>query len=449
MSISIWGRHALVRRVLKLDTPVAERSEAELMAETYRNYRWNFAMNLTDGALFWFGTSFISATTILPLFLSKLTSSPFAIALLAVLGQASWYLPQLFTAGMIERIPRKMPIVAHLGFFTERLPLWILPIAALLSIRSPMLALVLFLGAYAWHGLGAGIVAPAWTDMIARCFPVERRGWYFGFSNFVGTGLGAIGAIFSGWLLERYPFPTNFALTFAVCAVAVALSWIFLSQTREPVQRVPDEILNRTGPSWRKTVRIVREDGNFSRFLWARLVANFGRMGLGFLTVAVIQRWAVTDNVIGIFTALMLVGQTLGNLLAGLVADRYGHKVSLEMGQLISTMAFGIAWLAPNPDWYYVVFLLTGLAQGIVTVSGVLIAMEFSTPMHRPTYIGIANTATGVGNTLAPLLGGLLAILAYGWVFAASTLLGLIGLVMMWKLVREPRRQIEFLNLAD
>ena len=41
------------------------RSEAEVHEEMYANYRWNFAVNLGDGALFWFGLSFISATTIL------------------------------------------------------------------------------------------------------------------------------------------------------------------------------------------------------------------------------------------------------------------------------------------------------------------------------------------------------------------------------------------------
>lgn len=448
MSISAVARRSLVRRVLKLDEPVAMRSEAEVIEETYRNYRWNFTMNVLDGSLFWFGMSFISATTILPLFLSKLTSSPLAIATLAIIGQASWYLPQLLTAGMIERTPRKMPIVAHLGFFTERLPTWLLPIAALMSLQNPTLALILFLGAYAWHGLGAGVVAPAWTDMIARCFPVERRGWFFGFSSFVGTGLGTIGAIFSGWLLARYPFPTNFALTFALGAVAISLSWIFISQTREPLQPISDEILNHAAPSWRKIVRILRGDANFSRFLWARLLANFGRMGLGFLTVAVVQRWQVSDNTVGIFTALMLVGQTLGNLLTGLVADRYGHKIALELSQVISTLAFGMAWLAPDPSWYYGVFFLVGLNQGITVVSGVLIAMEFSTPAHRPTYIGIANTATGVGNTIAPLVGGLLATIAYSWVFATSTILGVLGLILLWTTVREPRGQTEFLNLA-
>ena len=76
-----------------------------------RDYRWNFLWNVGDGVFFWFGLSFISSTTILPLFVSKLSGDPFWIALLGVLSAASWYLPQLFTAGATERLARKKPVV--------------------------------------------------------------------------------------------------------------------------------------------------------------------------------------------------------------------------------------------------------------------------------------------------------------------------------------------------
>ena len=74
----------MVRRLLQLDRPIPPRTEAELQAEISQNYRWNFFFGLLDGAFFWFGASFISAATILPLFVSKLTESPLIIALLPV-----------------------------------------------------------------------------------------------------------------------------------------------------------------------------------------------------------------------------------------------------------------------------------------------------------------------------------------------------------------------------
>src|SRR6185503_7594679 len=109
-----------------------------------------------DGATFWFGLSFISSTTIVPLFISKLTDSLLPIGLAAVIAQGSWFLPQLFTANSVERLARKKPVVVNLGLFTERLPMWLIVVAALVAGRSPTLALVLFFVGYAAHGLGAG-----------------------------------------------------------------------------------------------------------------------------------------------------------------------------------------------------------------------------------------------------------------------------------------------------
>ena len=184
----------------------------------------------------------------------------------------------------------------NLGIFAERLPLCLLPVAALAALQSRVLALVIFFFAYAWYGLGAGMIAPAWSDMIARCFPVKRRGRFFGVTSFVGTGLGAVGAIFSGWLLETFPFPMNFAYCFLVAAVAVALSWFFIALTREPVPHAPSSPAHSAAPSRHKIMHIIRGDRNFRRFLWARLFATTGSMGAGFLTVAAVERWQLADG---------------------------------------------------------------------------------------------------------------------------------------------------------
>ena len=86
----------LLRRMLQLDQPVPERSDVEITAERDRNFRWNFTVNLLDGANFWVGRSFISSATIVPLYISKLTDSTLAIGLAAVIAQGAWFLPQVY-----------------------------------------------------------------------------------------------------------------------------------------------------------------------------------------------------------------------------------------------------------------------------------------------------------------------------------------------------------------
>ncbi|MCB0131793.1 MAG: MFS transporter [Caldilineaceae bacterium] len=439
--------HPILRRLLQVDQPVLARSDAEIEAEMTRNLTWNYVVNFLDGAFFWFGLSFISHTTILPLFVSKLTTSAWPIAILAMIGQASWYLPQLFTAGATERLARKKPVVVNLGFFSERLPLYLLPLAAWMSVRNPMLALIIFFVGYGAHGLGAGAIAPAWSDLLARCFPVNRRGRFFGITSFVGTGLGALGAAFSGWLLVTYPFPTNFIFAFSIAALAITLSWFFIALTREPVQALPPMPAAR-GQTKRKLIGIVQGDQNFRNYLITRILSGLGGMGLGFVTVAALIRWEIGDGTVGLFTAATLVGQTVGNLLAGIIADRYGHRISLIGGFGAAALAYGLAWAAPAPSWYTAVFVLLGISGGMTIVSGVLINLEFSRAEHRPTYIGIANTTAGIGSVLAPLVGGLIAAFSYQSLFLASATLSIAAMLMLILVVREPRTQRDQFDLS-
>lgn len=442
-----WGRQAM-RRLLEVDRPVPPMSDEEIAAEVEQNYRWNFAVNFLDGAFFWLGLSFIAYATILPLFLSKITTNPLPIALLAIIGQSSWYLPQLFAAGPTERLARKKPVVVNFGFFAERLPLWFLPISALLTLWSPLLAITVFFLAYAAHGLGAGAIGPAWSDMLARIFPVDRRGRFFGITSFVGTGMGALGAIFSGWLLTTFAFPFNFAYAFTIAAFLITFSWFFLALAREPAQEPPKALLAERGQSWRKIKAIVHNDHNFRNYLIARLLTSFGNMAAGFVTVAAIYRWAVPDSTVGLFTAFLLVGQTVGNLIAGFIADRFGHKRSLATGLVALIASYLLAWRAPAPIFFYGVFFLLGVAAGIAIVSGILINMEFSRPEHRPTYIGIANTTMGIGAVLAPLLGAAIALTGYGSLFVVSALFGMAALATLSIAVKEPRRETEYYDAS-
>ena len=429
-----------LRWLLQIDRPVPALSECEIAAEVESNYPWNFTVNLMDVTTFWFSFSFISPSTIMPLFVSKLTSDPLPIGLVAVIAQGAWFLPQLFTANAVEQLARKKPVVVNLGLFIERVPIWVMAGAALLAVQSPLLALVAFVGGYAWHGLGAGIAATAWQDLIARCFPVNRRGRFLGLSMFIGAGTAALGAGLSAWLLQTFPFPTNFLYIFVIAAVGITISWCFIALTRETAQPVSAAHRQSNRQFWAGLPNILRQDRNFRRFLIARMLLALGSMGGGFVTVAAVQRWQVSDAEVGIYTGALLLGQTVANLAFGLLADRFGHKLCLEVGTLASFLAFAAAWLAPSVSWFYAVFILLGMASGSVTISGMLVVLEFCEPQRRPTYVGIAGTSAGLLGVVSPLLGVWLAGIDYGALFAVSAAVNLAALIALRWWVQEPRR---------
>jgi MFS family permease len=360
------------------------------------------------------------------------------VGLLAIVAQGGWFFPQLFTANAVEQLPRRKPVVINLGLFLERLPFWVLVLAPLLALDLPGLALAVVLVGYSWHTLGAGLVATAWQDLIARIIPVERRGLFMGLTSALGTGAGALGALLSAYIIEAYAFPRNFLYLFVGSAIFISLSWFFLSLTREPVAPISGT-QRSTGEFWSRLPAILRRDRNFRRYLIARSLMALGAMGAGFVTLSAVRRWQVPDGMVGQYTLALLAGQAAGNLLLGLAADRFGHKRNMVIGTAAGALAFLVAWLAPAPTWYYAVFALQGVAGASIFVSGIVLVMEFCAPEQVPTYTGLGNTLAGAAGLVAPLIGTALASVNYRLLFGASAAVNLLAFVLMNWWVREPR----------
>ncbi|MEM7034581.1 MAG: MFS transporter [Chloroflexota bacterium] len=431
-------KQKVLRHLLALDQPITILNATEAMAAQARNFRWNFFFNAIDVTFFMGAISLLSATTILPLFVSKLSDSTIPITIVAMLAQGGFLLPQILSANFIEQLDHKKPVVVNLGFLTERLPAILLVLAPLAAFWSPFAALILFLVLYAWFLLGGGVVTPAWQDMVARCFPVQWRGRFFGSTMFLGTLYGIGIATAGGIILDSVLFPLNFAILFGIAGLSIIVSWFFLAQVREPIEavNVPER---STRQYLAELPALLKADHNFRNYLIARFVMALAEMGSGYLTVAALQVWAISDSLVAAFTTATLLGQTCASLLMGFLADRYGHRLSLEIACFSSALAFGIAWLAPDPTWYLAVFFLLGVFMGARIVSGMMVVLEFCTPEKRPTYVGIANTLSGIGSIIAPLIGAALLIGGYSWSFVGSLLASVVALFLFRFLVIEPR----------
>jgi MFS family permease len=427
------------------DTPSrsdqSKTEEAKYEAEIQRNFRWNFGVNLADGALFWFGLSFAAPGTIMPLYVSHLTDSRMLIGLISAITSAGWYLPQLLTANYVEAMPVKKKMVINVGLFSERLPFIVMAASIfLLAARNPNLALVWFFLTLTWHTVGAGIVAISWQDMLAKVIPVNYRGRLLGIANALGTAAGVAGAAAAAAILARYPFPTNFAICVSLMAVFVLASWLALSLTREPPQRSNKPVISLR-EYLRRLPDVLRRDRNFAAFLLSRVVAVFGRMAIGFVTVYAVQRWHLSDSQAGFYTTMLLAGEAAAYVGAGWLGDRYGHKLVQEISLVLCVLSMAIAVVAPSPAWIYAVFAAIGALIAAEVVSSIGISMEFGTPEERPTYMGLANTIPGLFSAVAPLLGGWIASRAnYTVLFATALLLSAAAWATLHWLVKEPRK---------
>jgi len=409
-------------------------------AAVLKNFKFNFTVNLLDVATFMIGSSFISSSGVMLIYVTHFTQNPLLIGLISVISTAGYLVPQLFTANLVERAPLKKFFPVNLGFFLERLPVFLMaPAAFLLAASSPGWALAVFFLLYAWQNFGAGTIMVGWQDMVAKIIPVESRGRFFGLSNFIGNFSGILGATTVSWLLANNQFPGGFVLSFMCASVFIFISWIFLSLTREPRDPMTKPAVSHRD-YFKSLPALLRSNPNFQRYIFTQIVSTFGAMASGFLLVYAIGRWTLSDGQAATYTIALLIGQSVANLFLGFLADRKGHKLVLEISILANIACFLLALLVPDPAWFYAIFALRGVTMAGNFISGLSLPLEFSKPEDRPTFIGLASTLPGLAGSISPLLAGALAgWLGYPALFALSAAVAIAAFCMMKWLVRDPR----------
>jgi MFS family permease len=407
--------------------------------EINKHFRYNFAVGVMDGAFFGFALGFASFVTVLPLFVSTMTDSAILIGLIPAIHSMGWQLPQLFTAHRVTRLTRYKPMVI-LRTIHERLPfLGLAAVAWFLPALGREVALVLTFGLLTWQGLGGGFTATAWQSMIGKIIPGKRRGIFFGTQSAAANFLASGGAVLAGILLERLDSPLDLTTCFLLASVSMAVSWIFLAKTREPDR--PPAGANENRPDfWSSVGTILKRDVNFRWFLAARVLSPMATVAFAFYTIYAVRYYGMSEGTAGLVTGVYAATQTAANPIMGWVGDRWSHRTVIEVGALAAAISASLAWWAPDMTWFYLVFILAGIANiGFWTI-GITLTLEFGTEAERPAYIGLANTLVAPSTILAPLVGGWLADSAgYPAAFLASAVSGLLTALILHVMVQDPR----------
>lgn len=411
--------------------------------EIDKNLRFNIAVNLLDGAFFGLALGFASFVTVIPLFVSTLTNSATLIGLIPAIHSVGWQLPQLFLASRVASLPKVKRMVM---FWTihERLPFLGLAILAYyMSTLGINTALVITFLLLTWQGLGGGLAANPWQNMIVRIIPSDLRGTFLGGQAAAANLLASISAILAGIILEKLPSPQDYGLCFLLATVGFGISFVWLALTREPAHPMPPEN-PKTGSFWKDTLSILRKDINFRWFLLGRMLLSFATTAFAFYTVYAVRQHQVSEATIGIMTSVLMGTQIAANPIMGWLGDRWNRRYTIEIGLAATVLSALIAWLAPGPNWFYLVFLFAGIgAVGLWTISLAMI-MEFGNDRERPAYIGLANTLVAPSSILAPFIGGWLADSAgYSATFLLTIISGIITIIVFHWIIKDPHPLVE------
>jgi len=414
-------------------------SQSLVEQQIRKDLRYNVSVNMADAIFFGAALGFGSFGTIIPLFVSQLTNSATLIGLVPAIHAVGWQLPQLFTANQVTRLRSYKPYVLLMTVH-ERVPfIGFALVAWFMYSLGPQKALILTFLLLIWQGFGAGFTANAWQSFIAKIIPAELRGTFFGGQAAAANIFISICAVGAGYLLENFYTPLNFTLTFLIAFIFLIFSWGSLALSREP-EDVEKVIPEKLPPVWQGAGEILKRDRNFSWFLAARLLSMFATVGFTFYIIYCLRYFKMDAVTAGFLTATLTISQTIANAGMGWLGDRWGHRTMLLLGAAAVSLSAGLAWYAPTLGWFYLVFILAGIANVAIWTIGMAMTVEFGTEAERPVYIGLSNTLVAPVTILSPILGGWIAdTMGFKTTFAISVLVGLITVGVLWWFVKEPR----------
>ena len=205
-----------------------------------KHLRFNFTVGMFDGGFFGFGIGFASFRGHHPPL--RQPSHQFCTAHRVGAGHPQRLLAIAPIAGCRLDIAAKRykPLVLWMTIH-ERVPYLGLAIIALyVPFTTKQTALMMIFLMLIWQGLGSGLVANPWINMVTKVMPHELHGTFFGTQSAAYNGMGGFSAIIAGLILDKVAMPYNYSLCFALAFASMCVSYIFVSMTREP-DRLPKE----------------------------------------------------------------------------------------------------------------------------------------------------------------------------------------------------------------
>ncbi|HEU5322104.1 MAG TPA: MFS transporter, partial [Methylomirabilota bacterium] len=176
--------------------------------------------------------------------------------------------------------------------------------------------------------------------------------------------------------------------------------------------------------------------------LAAQTVANVGPLGIPAIASLIREDLGLTLTQAGSFLSAYYVGPILMSLPAGTLADRWGVKRTLVLGQLVIALGLLAVAAATTYAALLVLLVVAGFGYGMLNPTSTKAVMAWFPPSQRATVVGLKQVGLPFGGMLgAALLPGLA--LALGWrpavvVSAAVVALGAVASLVVYREAPEP-----------
>ena len=371
-------------------------------------YHTNFLHLYSD--IGWFGVLSGSAVNFINVYATRIGATGFQIGLLGATSAIVSLIFAIPAGRWLEQRARGRAVfwssaIYRIGFLTYVFIPW------LFNAQGQIWAFILI-------GLLMGVplvaLSVGFSALFAESVPNEWRAHVAGTRNMVLSITFMFTSLVSGYLLNHIAFPANYQIIFLIGFVGAGLSSYHLyfikpTFTAPPEAGAIDHPATRAKTNWLTSIRADVWATPFRATLLVMLAFHIAQyLALPVFPLFFVHKLNLTDQNLGIGTALFYLTVLLGSIQLNQLVRRFGHKNVTAWGVIGMALYPGLLAIS-SQDWhYYGVSVLGGLAWALVGGASANYVIENCPENDRPAHLAwyniILNASVLIGSLLGPAI---------------------------------------------
>jgi MFS family permease len=363
--------------------------------------RWNHWNLYREIA--WYGVLSGVTTTFTSIFALRLGASNFLMGLLTSLPALANVLFQMPAARLVEREPDRRRVLLLSGFLM-RVPALLIALVPALS-RSVQASAVVAITALGTIPAALGNVS--FTAMLADVVAPHHRARVVSVRNALLSAATMSVVLVAGEVLDVAVFPLGYQAIFALAFLGSLVSLYYLGRVAIPDNRVeaqpaPKELR----PGLRQSLRMVRAQSSFARFLLGSFLYHWGlHFPIPLYAIYRVRVLHISEGGIGTLAMVESAVTIAAYYFWGRVAHRRGSRSVLLMGLLLVCFYPFLTALSRSVSPLLFAAVVAGIAAPAFNLGLFNNMLEVAPAERRATYVALFNTAMNVAAFVSPLLG--------------------------------------------
>jgi len=182
----------------------------------------------------------------------------------------------------------------------------------------------------------------------------------------------------------------------------------------------------------------------YPRTFWLIMLGMFidnlgGALMFPFFGLYITYKYNVGMTEVGVMFSIMAISSLVGSLLGGALTDKFGRKVMILFGLVISAASTLLLAFAPSLDFIYLAGLIVGLFGNMAGPAHQAMITDILPEDKRIDGFGILRVIANLAVAIGPAIGGFVAARSYTMLFIIDVILSSITAIIILAFVPETK----------